>query len=228
MSTLLGRALAALGPPRAPRAFDGFVDTLLQSFENRRAGLSDDAIARGGAERYFESIYLPERDRLRDAIRLEQAHLSDDARATLFDQVDRLVREVVVPAYARAAAPFTRRERNDFWIAPRAFRFAERAGYALLGALVGGFVVWAPFIPLWSKEWVTPFFLLGLVFPEFRRVVEVRRYGRELNRIVARTDAEIGRIDVSYLLRSGLAAGPAQGGERSWSRSQGEAQRSER
>jgi hypothetical protein len=228
VTSLLGRALATLRTPGPPAALDGFVDSLLQSFENCRAGLSDEAIAQGGAEAYFRALYAPERGRLRDVIRLEQPHLSDDGRAALFDQVDRLIGEVVIPAYVRVAAPFTRRERNDFHLAPRALRLVERAGGALLGALVGGFVVWAPFIPLWSKEWVLPFFLLGLVFPELRRVWEVRRYGRELNRTVARADAEIGRIDVSYLLRSGLPAERAQGGEPSWSRSQARREPTER
>jgi hypothetical protein len=230
VTSLLGRAAAALRTPGPPPALDGFVGALLQTFENCRAGLADEAVARGasGAEAFFRALYLPERDRLRDVIRLEQPHLAEEGRAALFDQVDRLVAEVVIPAYVRVAVPFTRRERNDFYLGPPALRVLERAGCALLGGLLGAFVVWAPFIPVWSKEWVFPFFLAGLVFPELRRLWGVRRFGRELDRTVARADAEIGRIDVSYLLRSGLPASGARGGEPSWSRSQAGKEQSER
>jgi hypothetical protein len=59
--------------------------------------------------------------------------------------------------------------------------------------------VWAPFIPVWEKEWVLPFALGGLLFPEIRRWAALRRYQRQLNDVVARTDAEIARVDLDLL-----------------------------
>lgn len=52
MSSLLGRALLALRPSstRVPGPFDGFVDSLVQKLENCRAGLTDEALARGPSE----------------------------------------------------------------------------------------------------------------------------------------------------------------------------------
>ena len=67
---------------------------------------------------------------------------------------------------------------------------------------IGFFVVWAPFIPLWSKEWVLPFTVGGLVFPELRRWFSFRQYEGELNQLVGRADREIARVDLAYLTDS--------------------------
>jgi len=223
MAGPLKRALAVLGPRGAPRALDGFVDSLVQSFENCRDGLSDDAIRRGEARAYFLARYEPERARLSDVLRLENPLLEEAALSALFERVDRLMRDVLIPGYVRLSASYTGAERNGFYDTPPRFHALERVGFAIVGALCGYFVVEAPFIPLWSKEWILPFFLAGLVYPELRRLFHVRRYGLALNRMVARTDAEIERIDVSYLLHPLPQAreGAEEGGE-AWLRSQAE------
>ena len=71
---------------------------------------------------------------------------------------------------------------------------------------IGLFVVWAPFIPLWSKEWVLPFTVGGLVFPELRRWLSMRQYEGELNQLVGRADREIARVDLAYLTDSTAVA----------------------
>jgi hypothetical protein len=60
-------------------------------------------------------------------------------------------------------------------------------------------VIWAPFIPIWEKEWIIPFMLAGLFFPNIRKYLSLRKYERELNQLVARADRELGRIDIAYL-----------------------------
>lgn len=222
MTGTLHRAFAIFRPPRGPRALDGFVDSVVQSFENCRSGLSDETIRAGGAQAYFAARYEAERARLPDVVRQENPLLDEAGRAVFTQRVDDLVSDVVLPAYVRVAVHFTEGERRDFYHAPPAFRLLERAGFALAGALAGGFVVWAPFIPLWSKEWVLPFFLAGLLYPELRRFFHVRRFGADLERIVTDADAEIGRIDVSYLLHPGTQApGQRVQGSEAWSRSRG-------
>jgi hypothetical protein len=71
--------------------------------------------------------------------------------------------------------------------------------WGALGIALGSFVIWAPFIPIWSKEWVLPFTIAGLIFPNIRRFLMMRRYERELNQLVSRADREIARIDTAYL-----------------------------
>jgi hypothetical protein len=188
---------------------DGFVDSLLQTFENCRPGLSEATIAKGGAEAFFIDLYEKEVPRLRELVRRSATHLSDGEREELFRRVDERVRKVVLPGYARLTSTFTTRERNDFYLAPEAFHGAERLGWGVAGLLLGGFVVAAPFIPLWSKEWVFVFATGGLLFPNIRRVVALRRYEAELNQLVIRTDDEIWRMDLALM----TAAAAREGGE---------------
>jgi hypothetical protein len=193
--------MLARGPSVSVRALDGFVDSLLQTFENCRPGLNDDLLGAEGEapEIFFTGLYEKEIPRLKDVIRREESLLEAPARDALFRHVDDLVRKVVIPAYVRLAVRFTPRERNAFYLAAEPFHGLERFGWALAGVAVGALVIVAPFIPLWSKEWIVPFLLAGLVFPDVRRFLMVRRYEVELNRVVAKADDEIVRIDSHYL-----------------------------
>ena len=75
----------------------------------------------------------------------------------------------------------------------------ERLAWAVAGVVLGALVVEAPFIPLWSKEWVLVFGIGGFVFPTLRRYFALRRYQHQLNDLVNRTDDEIWRLDLGYL-----------------------------
>jgi hypothetical protein len=191
---------------------DGFVDSLLQTFENCRLGLSEGTVRAGGTEAFFQDLYEKEVPRLREQIRRSQTHLSQAEREDLFRRVDERIRKVVLPAHARLSSRFTRRERNDFYLTPDALHGAERLGWGVLGLLLGAFVVWAPFIPLWSKEWVLVFAVGGLVFPDLRRVFALRRYQAELEQLVTRTDDEIWRMDLALMTAAaGREAGEPAG-----------------
>jgi hypothetical protein len=189
------------GSPNPRRMLDGFVDSLLQSFENCRAALSDETIASGekAAQSFFDELYDKERPRLGETVRLVENGLNDVAQREMFEKVDELVRKVVIPAYARLATRFTRRERNDFYLAPENLHGLERLGWGAAGMALGAFAVWAPFIPIWEKEWVLPFVVVGLLFPNIRRFLSTRRYQSEVNGIVARADDEIWRMDLAML-----------------------------
>ena len=178
---------------------NGFVDSLLQSFENHRAGLADTRLGTGGEEAFFLELYQKEVPRLRGMIHDQELALSEASRADFFRDVDEYVRQVVVPAYARLAGRFTKAERNDFYLTPESLHGLERLGWATAGMLLGLFVVWAPFIPLWSKEWVLVFAVGGLVFPNLRRYFALRRYQNEVNGLVMRADDEIWRKDLAYV-----------------------------
>lgn len=178
---------------------NGFIDSLLQSFENHRAGLTDAMLGTGDEEAFFRALYEKEAPRLREIVRQQELALSDGTREEFFQDVDEYVRGVVLPAYTRLAARFTRRERNDFYLLPEPLHGAERLGWGIAGMLLGLFVVWAPFIPLWAKEWVLVFTIGGLVFPNIRRFLALRRYESDLNRLVTRADDEIWRKDLAYV-----------------------------
>jgi len=207
----MGRLARLFGTPtREHHTLDGFVDSLLQTFENSRLGLTAEMLARGEVEAFFRDLYEKEVRRLRERI-AQLTHLSRDEQEELFQRVDERIRKVVLPAYARLASGFTPRERNDFYLTPEALHGVERLAWGALGVALGAFVVWAPFIPLWSKEWVLVFGVGGLAFPSLRRYLALRRYQYELNDLVARTDDEIWRLDLGYLTsaweRGSLAGG---------------------
>lgn len=196
-SSLTAKAAARLSP------FGAFIDRLLQTFEDCRPGLSNAAVAQGegAVEAYFVEVYDRERARLLEQVRESSAHLSLPAAEALYRELDRLIRAVVIPAYVRLAARITPRERNDFYLAKEPFHGLERVGWGIAGMALGLLAIGAPFIPLWSKEWVVPFMAVGLVFPNLRSFLALRRFERELNELVARADRETSRIDVAYLMR---------------------------
>jgi hypothetical protein len=203
------------GKVRGAGMLDGFVDSLLQSFENFRAGLSDDTLKAGekATQAFFLTQYEKEVPRLRDTIRLLEIGVSEETKQDAFGRVDELIRRVVVPAYARLAARFTLRERNDFYLAAEPLHGLERFGWGVAGLGLGAFVVWAPFIPLWDKEWVLPFAIAGLFLPNIRRYLALRRYQSELNGLVARADDEIWRMDLAYMTGVGLPAEASRSAE---------------
>jgi hypothetical protein len=189
----------------------GFVDSLLQTFENCRPGLTDAAVhepspAPAAVEAYFAALYEKEKVRLTELIALEHAEVPEAARREMVDKIDSRIRGVLIPAYARVARRLTARERNDFYLTASAWHGLERLGFGVAGMLTGLFVVWAPFIPLVAKEWIAVFGLGGLVFPELRRVLALRRYVSEVNGLVERTDDEIFRMDLTLLTREPLPA----------------------
>ena len=181
----------------------GFFDSLLQTFENCRPGLGDGVLgdSAAGGEKYFLELYEKQLPRLREEIRARDFHLSSAMQAEIERDADALARQVVIPAYVRVATRFTRRERNDFFIAPEPFHALERVCWGLGGVLLGVFVVWAPFLPLWEKEWVFPFLMLGLIFPTLRHFFAVRSYSREINQIVSRVDRELSRIEEAAMMQ---------------------------
>jgi hypothetical protein len=182
--------------------FGGLADSVLQTFENSRQGLTDEALRQADSvEAFFAALYAQERPQLVERVVLEHGHLSAEGQQELLDRIDRRMRDVVLPAYCRIAGRFTIRERNDFYLTPHAWHGAERVAFALAGMALGAFAVWAPFIPLWSKEWILAFSLGGLLYPEIRRVVVFRRYQAEINGLVGRTQAEIARMDLALLGR---------------------------
>jgi hypothetical protein len=184
-----------------------WADRLLQGFEDRRAGLPeplDEAVA----TRFF-STYLEEQlPQMREGLALQTEGMADEARTALVREMENLARGVLLPAYIRLATHFTRRERNDFYLAPERLHGVERLLWSVAGMVLGAFIVWAPFIPLWSKEWVLPFALLGLVFPDLRRWWAARRYEKEVNALVLAADREASRLTLGHLMTGSVSPEP--------------------
>ncbi|MEO6954303.1 MAG: hypothetical protein ABI321_21050 [Polyangia bacterium] len=182
----------------ASNVLGGFVDAVVQKLENCRAGLPADLEA-AVVERYMLELYDAERPRLHEAVQALAPIVDETSLVNEEDELDALFRRVLLPAYSRGAGELTRRERNDFYIASKGLHGLERFGWAAGGTLLGTFVVWAPFIPIWSKEAILPFAMAGLFFPELRRYFAYRRYAREVNGLVGKVETEARRLQSVYL-----------------------------
>lgn len=101
--------------------------------------------------------------------------------------LERDILEASLPHYAATAVEQTRLERSNYEIWRRADPLA-RGAFALAGLVVGGLVVWAPFIPIWEKAFAFVLGGAGFVYPEIKRLVFDGRYSRFLNRLVARAE----------------------------------------
>ena len=65
----LARLLGSKAPAR--RMLDGFVDSLLQTFENSRAGLTDEMLRAGSIEGFFLDLYEKDVPRLPTSVPLK-------------------------------------------------------------------------------------------------------------------------------------------------------------
>ena len=104
--------------------------------------------------------------------------------------VDALEKEIVaiVPARWRAIAePFTRLEQSGFGIWRGGDPLA-RLSYVLIGLVVGGLIIWAPFIPIWEKWFPFAVALLAWWLPDVQIRWHKRRYARELGAIATTMD----------------------------------------
>jgi len=176
----------------------GFVDELVQRLENCRPGLPD-APTQEQTEQFVTELYDAEHARLHEAVQALAPIVDEESLAKEEVELDTLFRRVLLPAFARVASEMTRRERNDFYLTKKGLHGIERVGWTAAGIAVGSFVVWAPFIPIWSKEAVLPFAAAGLLFPELRRFFAYRRYAREINKLVVSVEAEVRRVQAVYL-----------------------------
>ena len=100
-----------------------------------------------------------------------------------------------LPARWRAiAGPFTEAEKSGFRTWRRGDPIA-RLSYVFTGLIVGGFCVWAPFIPIWEK-WFP--FLLAIAawwLPDLQARFYRRRYARELGQIVLTLERAQNQLD---------------------------------
>ena len=103
--------------------------------------------------------------------------------APYWDDLEREVLEVTLPQYLPAAVEQTRLERSsyDLW---RQGDPAARALYTLVGLIVGGLIVLAPFIPIWEDAFAFVLAVAGFLYPEIKQLYFDRKHARFLNRLI--------------------------------------------
>jgi hypothetical protein len=111
-----------------------------------------------------------------------------------FESLKSEVRAIVPAEWQKVARPFTQREAAEFrlW---RGGDVVARLTYVFLALMIGGFIVWAPFIPFWEK-WF-PFALSASAWwlPDAQVAWHKRRYARRLGEIARRMGELQPRLD---------------------------------
>lgn len=104
-----------------------------------------------------------------------------------WNDLEREVLEVTLPQYLPAAVEQTRLERcsYDLW---RQGDPAARAAFTLLGLILGGLIVLAPFIPIWEDAFAFILAVCGFLYPEMKQLFFDRRHARFLNRLIVQAE----------------------------------------
>src|SRR5260370_38296741 len=86
----------------------GVLDSLLQTFENCRPGLTDDILRWGesAVKKYFAEIYEQEWPRLKESVCSAKPHLTGPTAEAFLAELDGLCRRAVIPPNPHEALRF--------------------------------------------------------------------------------------------------------------------------
>jgi len=115
---------------------------------------------------------------------VREAYLEAELPPGYFAALAQEILDVVPVEWQRAAGPFTRLEQSGFgsW---RGGDLTARLVYVFAGLMLGGFMLWAPFIPIWEKWFPFALSVAAFFLPDATRIWHRRRYARQLGAIVA-------------------------------------------
>jgi hypothetical protein len=112
------------------------------------------------------------------------------------DAVCKEVGAVVTERWRNLARTFTRLEQRDFDLWRRGDPIA-RLSYVLIGLCLGGLIVWAPFIPIWSEWFPFALAIAAWWLPSAQRAWWKRRYAKALGEIARDAAASQPRLDAT-------------------------------
>jgi hypothetical protein len=166
------------------------VTEVLECLERRRAELAGDDQS---VNEEIERALTP----------LREAYRESALPAGYFAALEDEVRATVPARWRENAAAFTALERRGFgnW---RGGDVYARVAYVFTGLVVGGFCVWAPFIPIWEKWFPFALALAAWWLPDAQAAWHRGRYARRLGTIVRdvgqRQSALEARVTLAELL----------------------------
>jgi len=104
-----------------------------------------------------------------------------------WQDLEREVLETALPQYVPAAVEQTRLEKTnyDLW---RQGDPAARALFGLIGLIIGGLIVAAPFIPIFEDAFAFALAAAGFLYPEIKKTVLDFRHTRVLNRLITQAE----------------------------------------
>ncbi len=112
--------------------------------------------------------------------------------------------ENVMPRYIPSAIEQTRLERSHFdvW---RTGDLVARSAISLAMLMLGGLIIWLPFIPIFEDAFAFFLALAGWFYPELKRLLFEYRHSRFLNAVVAAGTKYQKLLDKEYLASPHLA-----------------------
>lgn len=130
--------------------------------------------------------------RLREIARAKLAEIRESyeecgGTASYWQELEREVIETALPQYTPAALEQNRLEKGnyDLW---RHGDPAARALYGLIGLVIGGLIVAAPFIPIFEDAFAFALAAAGFLYPEIKKTVFDFRHARLLNRLITQAE----------------------------------------
>jgi len=145
---------------------------LLEAFERKRPAMSawDEAPLVAAADEELARMQL----------QLKELGMDDPG---YWARARELMREVLVPRWIALARAENELSAKDYgmW---RGGDLLARGAFALGGLVLGGFVVWAPFIPIWEKWIPWALFVGGPFIPDAYFWWYRRRYRRKLESLL--------------------------------------------
>ena len=120
-----------------------------------------------------------------------------------WEELEREVLETSLPAYVPEAIEQTRLEKSGYDVWRRGDALA-RALFALLGLVLGGLIVAAPFIPIWEDAFAFVLAVGGLLYPEVKQLVADFRHSRLLNRMIAEAEKYQKNARIHYVSEARL------------------------
>lgn len=161
---------------------------LLEQFELRRPGIREWTPEVEASLRQQAEAELVQMER-----QLKELEIDDPK---YWQRVRRVVDEILLPRYGKAAADEIALARRDYGIW-RGGDLVARATFALAGFVLGVFVVWTPYIPIYEKWFPALLLILGPLFPDLAMAWYRRRYRKKLEELV-RDLAEAGKSLDTY------------------------------
>ncbi|HEY3359180.1 MAG TPA: hypothetical protein VGQ83_38380 [Polyangia bacterium] len=141
---------------------------------------------------------------------VRQAYREAELPAAYLTALEHELLATIPPRYVEAAARYTALEQRDFGLW-RGGDVVARITYVFAGLVLGGLVVWAPFIPIWEKWFPFALAIGAFWLPTVQRWWHRRRYARALGEIARAAGGAQRELDRHITTEELLA--PAQRGE---------------
>lgn len=156
--------------------FANVLFAVLQECEHRRRGLlpnEAEARLKEAARRKLDEIRV--------------SYEESGGAPSYWNELEREVIETTLPQYIPAAIEQTRLEKTSYDVWRQGDPLA-RTFFAFIGLLLGSFIWWAPFIPIWEKSLAVILAGVGFAYPELKQMVLDFRHSRFLNRLIVQAD----------------------------------------